>query len=270
MKNIRLGNYLLENYFFDSEEKVKKYLLTGWVKVNGETVRDYQRFVTGQEKIIVGNPKGRFVSRGGDKLQHALDVFKVSLTPKIAADLGASTGGFTDCLLKAGAEKVYAIDLSYGQFAYSLRNNKRIVLKERTNVKDLKKDDFWEKIDFITVDLSFISILHIFSKIKDIFTPAEGIILLKPQFEAKSNEHENGVVKNKENHRKILQRVIYGLIQKGLFFKDLTFSPLKGPAGNIEFLLYFSLFENTREVDLGIVDRLIEKVVREGYEYLIN
>ncbi|MFH0976438.1 MAG: TlyA family RNA methyltransferase [Spirochaetota bacterium] len=273
---IRLDNYLFKNGFSETPEKAKKEIIAGWVKVNGETVRSPDRIITGMENITVGRPKGKFASRGGEKLEHALAYFNIKVKDKIAADIGSSTGGFTDCLLKNGAAKVYCIDVGYGLLAHKLRIDPRVVVKERTNVKDLSAGDFPDTIDFITIDLSFISVTKVFNILKTIFSSVSGIILLKPQFEAEDTEHDKGVVKNKEYHLKILKRVIDSLIKFGMIFKGLHFSPIKGPAGNIEFLLYFCLEKNSEKNALNDqiniinnIDLIIENVVNEAHDKLI-
>ena len=240
MKKTRLDLYLAETGLSRSREKARKEILAGWVRVDGETVHNPSKGITGTEEITVERPGGEFVSRGGEKLAHALRVFDISVHDLTAADLGASTGGFTHCMLLNGARKVYAIDVGYGQFDFSLRGDPRVVVRERTNVRHLTPADFSEKIDFVTADLSFISILKVFPVIRDVFSPVHGVILVKPQFEAEHGEHKKGVVRKPEVHRAILERVIRGLMADGMIFLGLCPSPLTGPAGNIEFLLHFA------------------------------
>ncbi len=268
-KKIRLDKYLWENGLSESPDKAKKEIIAGWVKVNGETIREADRTISGEEIVQVARPGGRFVSRGGEKLEHGLKYFNISVKDKTAADMGASTGGFTDCLLKNGAGKVYSIDVGYGLLAHNLRTDPRVVVKERTNVRKLNKDDFNDRIEFVTVDLSFISVTKIFDILKNIFSSASGIILIKPQFEAKPDEHEKGVVKEKYHHINILKRVIESLIKSGIAFKGLHFSPIKGPAGNIEFLLYFYIAENCGIDSLNNIDIIIENIVNAAHEKLM-
>jgi len=240
-KGIRLDKYLFQKSLSGSREKAKQEILSGWVKVNGETIRQPARIIKDGDIVQVSNPRGAFVSRGGEKLNHALDFFDITLCDAIVADLGASTGGFTDCLLRRGARRVYAIDVGYGQLDYRLRNDPRVIVLERKNVRSLVPSLFDMKVTFITADLSFISILKVFETIKNVFSPAEGIILLKPQFEAKSDEHKKGVVRDRKNHIRILNRVLGTLMREGMHYGGITFSPLRGPAGNIEFLLHFTI-----------------------------
>ncbi len=269
-KGIRLDAYLSKKGISESTDKARREIVAGWVMVDGETVRVPSRMIAGTEKITVGRPGGAFASRGGEKLQHALALFDISVKGKIVADLGASTGGFTDCLLQHEARKVYSIDVAYGILDYRLRTDERIVVKDKTNVRYLTANDFDEKVDFVTADLSFISILKVFDKINELFSPVEGIILLKPQFEARPEEHHKGVVKKKENHRDILKRVINSLLDKEMHFMGLHFSPLKGPAGNIEFLLYFRTgFDKPDDMiqsDIEIItDNVIDKAHRNKF-----
>ncbi|OHD65551.1 MAG: hypothetical protein A2176_03095 [Spirochaetes bacterium RBG_13_51_14] len=237
----RLDLYLSQNSLSQTREKAKREIIAGWVTVNGETVTDPSRPVTGSEQISVRRPGGLYVSRGGQKLKHALNAFGISLAGRVAADLGASTGGFTDCMLKEGAKKVYAVDVGYGQLDFSLRKDPRVAVMEKTNVRYLKRDNFSDPVDFVAADLSFISILKIFDAIRKVFSPAEGVMLVKPQFEAEAGEHEKGVVRNKEAHAVILTRVLSVLAEKGLIVKGLVHSPVRGPKGNIEFLVHFAM-----------------------------
>ncbi len=239
MKKIRLDLYLTREGLSPTREKAKRDILAGWVKVNGETVTGPARTVTGSERITVSRPGGLFVSRGGIKLAHGLKSFKIDLTGRIAADLGASTGGFTDCMLKSGALKVYAVDVGYGQIDYSLMSDPRVVVMDKTNVRNLKTSDFPEKIDFVAADLSFVSIQKIFPVIRNVFAPVEGILLIKPQFEAGPGEHKKGVVRKSEAHMAIMLRTVSGLVNSGMILKGLVHSPVTGPKGNIEFLLHF-------------------------------
>ncbi|MFC1669031.1 TlyA family RNA methyltransferase [Spirochaetota bacterium] len=268
-KRTRIDVYLAEKGLSQSREKAKREILSGWVKVDGETVREPSKLITGAEEINVARPRGLFVSRGGEKLNHALKVFDLDIKGKVAADIGSSTGGFTDCLLKAGASKVYAIDVGYGQLDYSLRTDNRVIVMERTNVRNLKKTDF-DGIDFISVDLSFISVQKVFPGIMEVFSPADGIILIKPQFEAAKNEHKKGVVRKKDTHEIILKRVLDNLTGMGLVYRGLSYSPIKGPSGNIEFLLYFSTIQKS---DYTLKDKKnmmldVDYIIDEAHEKL--
>lgn len=210
MKTIRLDIFLAEQGLSRSREKAKKEIISGWVKVNGETLRDPSKKISGTETVVVERPGGEFVSRGGDKLRHALGEFKIDLTGLVALDLGASTGGFTDCMLKSGAVKVYAVDVGYNQLDYSLRIDPRVVVMEKTHARDINRDMFHDRIDFFTADLSFISILKVLPAVYDTFDNIKGVILVKPQFEAESSQHKKGVVRDPDDHIQILLKVAAG------------------------------------------------------------
>lgn len=240
MKNIRLDAYLAEKGMSSSREKAKKEILAGWVSVNNETVRNPSFKLKGDETVNVKRPGGVYVSRGGDKLKHALEIFSIDLEGKTALDLGASTGGFTDCMLRAGASKVYAVDVGYNQLDYSLRIDNRVTVMEKTHARDIKEDMFPGGFDFFTADLSFISILKVLPSVINICGNIEGVVLIKPQFEAMPGQHKKGVVRSIADHEEILERVLKGIIEMGFFLKGLTWSPVKGPAGNIEFLAYIA------------------------------
>lgn len=240
MARIRLDVLLVERGLAESRERAKRDILAGWVKVNGETIRTVAKTVTGCENITVERPKGLFVSRGGVKLARALSVFGINVSGVAACDLGASTGGFTDCLLKAGAAHVDAVDVGYGQLDYSLRADPRVTVRERTHVNSLKAEDFLVPVAFVSIDLSFISLTKVMSHVCQLFPHAEGVALVKPQFEAAAGELKKGVVRREKDHAAILARTLAALVGEGCVIKGLCPSPIKGPAGNIEFLLHFS------------------------------
>jgi 23S rRNA (cytidine1920-2'-O)/16S rRNA (cytidine1409-2'-O)-methyltransferase len=234
----RLDRFLTKNNLSSSREKAKKEILAGWVKINGETCRVASRKISGDEKIEVSRPGGEYVSRGGYKLEKALAFFTIDPTGYVVLDLGASTGGFTDCLLKHGAQKVYAVDVGYGQLDYLLRSDPRVVVLERTNARHLTHESIDDSINLITADLSFISITKVFPVIQELFPDTHALFLVKPQFEAKQNEHKKGVVKEAKKLQQIVLRTINALIDNRMQFLNFTFSPIKGPKGNIEFLLF--------------------------------
>lgn len=266
---IRLDKYIFAKNLSESLEKAKCEIIAGWVKINNETVRDPARLINGTENILVERPGGIYVSRGGLKLEKALNTFKIDLNDKIAADLGASTGGFTDCMLKRGAKKVYSIDVGYNQIDYKLRINPQVVVMEKTHVNQITSDMIPDKIDFITADLSFISILRVIENIKNVFAPVDGVFLIKPQFEAANIELKKGVVTDINSHNKILLNVLTNLQEKGVIINQLTYSPITGPKGNIEFLLYCTIYKiknaelikSTEDLDL-----LIQHSVNEAYQ----
>ena len=265
MKKKRLDIFLSQSGLSQSREKARREIVAGWVRVDGETVTDPSRGIAGTERIAVERPGGLYVSRGGQKLKHALDRFGISLTGRTAADLGASTGGFTDCMLKEGAAHVYAVDVGYGQLDYALRKDPRVTVMEKTNVRALTRAGFPAPVGFFTADLSFISIVKAFDAIRDSFSPAEGVILIKPQFEAGPGDHKKGVVRKPEAHREILARVLAALAEKGMVLRGLTHSPIRGPKGNIEFLAHCTAGELAPVPLPDGVDRLIADVVDEAH-----
>lgn len=241
MKKFRLDLFLAERGYSLSAEKAKKEIISGWVRIDGETVRDPSRKISGDEHITVERPGGQFVSRGGDKLLHAINEFKIDLRNIVALDLGASTGGFTDCMLKSGAARVYALDVGYNQIDYSLRIDPRVVVMEKIHAKEIKREMFRDNIDFFTADLSFISILKVLPAVIACFERISGVILLKPQFEAEPSQHVKGIVSNPDYHKQILYRVTSGIIETGFEIDGITYSPIRGHSGNIEFLLYLKV-----------------------------
>ncbi len=239
-KGTRLDIYLAEQGLSASREKARREILAGWVRVDGETVREPSRLVPGGREVVIERPGSVFASRGGEKLLHALELFAIDVAGRVVVDLGASTGGFTDCLLQKGASLVYAVDVGYGQLDYRLAGDPRVVVMDRTNARHLTRDRFDRAANFLTADLSFISILKIVDMILGVFSPIDGLLLIKPQFEADKEEQKKGVVRKSEHHTAILTRVITALVEKGIAVRGLCYSPIKGPAGNIEFFLHFS------------------------------
>ncbi len=263
MKKQRLDLYLSEKGLSASREKAKREILAGWVKVNGETIRTASYGIAGDEDVSVERPGGLFVSRGGYKLARALDFFSINLHGVTAADLGASTGGFTDCMLRAGASRVYSIDVGYGQLDYSLRQDPRVTVMDRTNARYLEPGMFDPAPEFIAADLSFISITKVFPAAAAAFPGASGVFLIKPQFEAMKSEQKKGVVRDRKLHSAIVTRVIANLASQGALCRGITWSPVKGPAGNIEFLLYFDVDTNLR--GLACSEAEIEAAVDDAH-----
>ncbi len=240
---------------FPSQSRAKAEILEGNVIVDDRLATKAGKFVDGSVKIEV-KKKDPYVSRGAHKLIRALDEFEIDLENKICCDLGASTGGFTHVMLERGAKRVYAVDVGYGQFAWRLRKDPRVDLMERTNARFLKPDDFDLPIDFVSCDLSFISLKHILPVIKASILRGRGeaICLVKPQFEAGRERLKKGVVRYREVHESVLEEITLFARKTGFSIGGLTHSPIKGPAGNIEFLMELR-FENDLDFDLhGTVD----------------
>ncbi|NWG15131.1 MAG: TlyA family RNA methyltransferase [Chloroflexi bacterium] len=233
----RLDLALYERGLVPSREKARAIIMAGEVLVNGVPVdKPGTRVDTGA--LITMKSKPRFVSRGGEKLAHALDVFGVRISERICADVGASTGGFTDCLLQAGAARVYAIDVGYGQLDYTLRQDSRVVAMERANARYIEM--LPEPVSLVVVDASFISLRLLLPVLAGWLAPqAEVIPLIKPQFEAgREDVGKGGVVKDSRVHARVLEAVLTFAQECGFALKGLTTSPIKGPAGNIEFLAW--------------------------------
>lgn len=236
-KKERIDLLLAEKGLVESRSMAQRLVMAGEVRVDGQVVTKPSRKVERNADIEVLQ-RPRFVSRGGEKLAAALDAFPIDVQGHICADVGASTGGFTDCLLQAGAEKVYAIDVGHGILHWKLRNDERVVVMERTNARLL--DTLPETVDMITVDASFISLrllLPLFQRW--LSTEGQLIALIKPQFEA-GREHvgHGGVIRDADVHREVLATILQAAIEEGFSPRGLIQSPLKGPKGNIEFLVW--------------------------------
>jgi len=238
-KKIRLDRLLLDKGLVESREKAKALILAGDVTVNGLKV-DKAGMLVHQEADIGILKKMPYVSRGGLKLKHAFDTFRIDVKDKIAMDIGASTGGFTDCLLKHGAKKVYAIDVGYGQFDLKLRNDSRVILLEKTNIRYLDENAFSEKVDIVTIDVSFISLMKVIPKALEFLKGSgEMLALIKPQFEVQKRDiRKGGVVRDEEKIFEVIERIKTLVDDMGLEAIGVTESPVRGPKGNSEFLIY--------------------------------
>ena len=218
-------------------------IMAGKILVNGQKVDKAGTLIPVDAEIRVLGEELPFVSRGGLKLQKALDVFGINLVGKIAADVGASTGGFTDCMLQRSAKLVYAIDVGYGQLAWKLRRDLRVVNKERTNIRNVTQRDFYYGLpEFVSIDVAFISLEKVLPVVFDVLTDSgEVVALIKPQFEA-GREHvgKKGVVRDKKIHAAVIERVLNFAADVGFAIRGLDFSPVKGPEGNIEYLAHLS------------------------------
>ncbi len=237
----RLDVRLTEEGFYPSREKARAAIMAGLVFIKGEKADKPGLMVKPEAVIEVrGNPLP-YVSRGGLKLAKALEIFKINLNGRVVLDVGASTGGFTDCALRQGARKVYAVDVGYGQLAWELRNDPRVVVLERRNIRFLTKEVFIETPDFVTIDVSFISLSKVLPRVGELTTPeAEGVALVKPQFEAgREKVGKKGVVRDPVIHMEVLRKTDALIAELGWAVKGLDYSPVTGPEGNIEYLLYF-------------------------------
>ena len=260
----RLDILLTEKNFFDNRTRAKAMIMAGKILVNGQKIDKAGTMIDSDAEIRILGEEMPFVSRGGLKLQKALDVFKINLVGKIAADVGASTGGFTDCMLQHSAKMVYAIDVGYGQLAWKLRRDLRVVNKERTNIRNVTQRDFYYGLpEFVSIDVSFISLEKVLPVVFDVLTDSgEVVALIKPQFEA-GREHvgKKGVVRDKKIHAAVIEKILNFAASIGFGVVGLDFSPVKGPEGNIEYLAH--LAKNFPAADVEILS-----VVNSAHEEL--
>lgn len=237
----RLDQILVKRGFFHSRSRAAAAVLEGQVSVNGKKIEKPGTPVADDVEIgVVEGP--RYVSRGGMKLEQAFDEFGLDVRGKVVLDAGASTGGFTDCLLKHGARKVIAVDVGYGQFDWSLRRNQRVELRERTNIRYIRPEMLSETPDIATLDLSFISLKKVLSAVIKCLRPGfEIIALVKPQFEAgKGMVGKGGVVRERTTHRQVLTDIWQHALDNGCVVRGITASRVRGPRGNVEYLLYLT------------------------------
>lgn len=240
MKKIRLDQLVFDLGFTDSRERAKTTVMSGLVFVNGQRADKPGMPVSPDAKIEVRGDALPFVSRGGFKLDKALKVFPVDPSGKVCIDCGASTGGFTDVLLQHGAAKVYAVDVGYGQLAWKLRNDPRVVNMERTNLRYLSPEQIPEPVELAVMDVSFISIKLVLPAVKQLLIPgADLVCLIKPQFEAGRDEvGKKGVVRDSKVHCEVIHNILNFVSEIGLSVQGLDYSPIKGPEGNIEYICH--------------------------------
>lgn len=240
MKKVRLDQLVFDLGFTESRERAKTTIMSGHIFVNGQRVDKPGTAVDPAAKIELHGEALPFVSRGGYKLDKALKVFPVDPTGKVCLDCGASTGGFTDVLLQHGAKKVYAVDVGYGQLAWKLRTDERVINLERTNLRYITEEQIPEPIDLAVMDVSFISIRLVIPAVKALLRPeADFICLIKPQFEAGREEvGKKGVVRDSAVHERVIREILDFAPEVGLTVEGLDYSPIKGPEGNIEYLCH--------------------------------
>lgn len=270
---MRLDTLLLEKQFFPSREQARSAIIQGAILVDKEKITKPGTFINPKSDITVLFTTNPYVGRGGIKLEGALGFFELSVVDKICLDVGASTGGFTDCFLKRGAKKVYAVDVGYGQFDWSLRKDPRVMLFERTNVRYLMPEKVYKEDDpkatMCAVDLSFISLSKVFKPIIDLVEHDDNthiLTLFKPQFEAlKSEVGKGGIIKDRSMHEALLLGYLENISNLNLYTRSITYSPITGSAGNIEFWLDITF--NEKDTD-QVTEETIHHVVAEAHEKL--
>lgn len=265
----RLDVLLVRQGFAGSREKAKAVIMAGCVYVNDQKEdKAGAMFDEAKVRLEVRGNALRYVSRGGLKLEKAIDIFGVALDGKICMDIGASTGGFTDCMLQNGAKKVYSVDVGHGQLAWKLRNDERVVCMEKTNFRYMTPEDIEDRLDFASVDVSFISLDKILGPAHSLLKPnAQMVCLIKPQFEAgKEKVGKKGVVRDPQIHREVIESVFAFTLEKGFEILHLDFSPIRGPEGNIEYLMHLLRVEERDLEDfdaVGFVQDCYAVLIRE-------
>ena len=250
----RLDVLLVKRNLAESREKAKALIMSGIVYVNGQ--KEDKAGTTFEETapIEIRGSTLKYVSRGGLKLEKAMDCFGVRLDGKICMDVGASTGGFTDCMLQNGAVKVYSVDVGHGQLAWKLRNDERVVCMEKTNIRYVTPEDIADPIGFASIDVSFISLTKVLGPVKALLEDNGQIVcLIKPQFEAgREKVGKKGVVREPAVHLEVIDMVIDYALSIGFEALNLEFSPIKGPEGNIEYLLYLQKHPEDQEAEYAV------------------
>lgn len=265
----RLDILLLKNKLAESREKAKAIIMSGSVFVNG--VREDKAGTVFEEEKAQIEIRGKilpYVSRGGLKLEKAMEEFKITLEDKVCMDVGSSTGGFTDCMLQNGAVKVYAVDVGHGQLAWKLRQDERVVCMEKTNIRYVTPEQIADLIDFSSIDVSFISLTKVLLPVKNLLTPKGQVVcLIKPQFEAgREKVGKKGVVRDKSVHIEVIEATVAYAVSIGFEAIKLEYSPIKGPEGNIEYLLY--LQNHMKESEQHTVPFLIREIVEQAHNQL--
>jgi 23S rRNA (cytidine1920-2'-O)/16S rRNA (cytidine1409-2'-O)-methyltransferase len=236
----RLDTALVERGLAESRARAQSLIYAGQVRIEGQSaVKPSQEIEPGTDISLAGRP--RFASRGGDKLDRALDIFEIKVSGRICLDAGASTGGFTDCLLQRGAQKVFAVDVGTGQIHWKLSKDPRVIVMDKTNARHLAAEMFPEKPELAAVDVSFISLTKVLPAVINVMVHnAPVIALVKPQFEAERRENKRGVVRDPAVRARVVEMIKrFGIEEAGLDFRGICESPLKGPAGNVEFFIYW-------------------------------
>lgn len=264
----RLDILVMEAGGFESREKARAAIMAGIVYINQEKCDKAGTKFDTSVQIEIRGKTNKYVSRGGYKLEKAIELFAPDIKNKVAMDVGASTGGFTDCMLHNGVKKVYAIDVGYGQLAYKLRADERVICMERTNIRYITSEDIGEKVAFATIDVSFISLKKVIPALLHVCDgDVEMVTLIKPQFEAgREQVGKRGVVRDADIHVMVISDILTFMIENGFTVKGLTYSPIKGPEGNIEYLAYIR-HTHDHEKNAAFLEE-IKNVVAQAHEQL--
>ena len=261
----RLDLLMVERALAPSREKAKAYIMAGQVYVDGQKEDKAGSMFTETVKVEVRGNTLPYVSRGGLKLEKAMNEFDVSLEGKVCMDVGASTGGFTDCMLQNGAVKVYSVDVGHGQLDWKLRNDERVVCMEKTNIRYVTPEDIEEPVDFSSIDVSFISLTKVLLPVWNLLKNGGRVVcLVKPQFEAgREKVGKKGVVRDKKVHEEVVCHIMTYALSMGFEILGLSYSPIKGPEGNIEYLLYLQKKPEGTEMTDGDMD--VDAVVGQAH-----
>lgn len=265
----RIDILLMNRGYFETRQKAKYAIENKCVYVENKLVDKVSKSFEENCEIEIKGEILPFVSRGGLKLDKAVKTFKIDLDKKVCMDIGASTGGFTDCMLQNGAIKVYAVDVGHNQLDEKLLKDSRVVNLEGTNIKNVDANEF-EKLDFISIDVSFISLTSVLEKAFELLKDyGEMVVLIKPQFEAGQEfVNKNGVVKDKKTHQRVIEKVLLYSNSLGFKINKIDYSPIKGPAGNIEYLAYLEKQTEAQNMDLFNIREEIKNVVEKSHKEL--
>lgn len=265
----RLDVLLVKRNLAESREKAKAIIMSGNVFVEGQREDKAGTTFSDEVQIEIKGHTLPYVSRGGLKLEKALQNFDVTVEGKICTDVGSSTGGFTDCMLQNGAVKVYAIDVGRGQLDWKLRQDERVVCMEKTNIRYVTPEDIGDPIDFSSIDVSFISLTKVLEPIRNYLKPdGEIVALIKPQFEAgREKVGKKGVVREKSTHHEVIEKVAEYAHSIGFEIRNIDFSPIRGPEGNIEYLIHLKKWEDLQPPEISVdlypvVDQAFEELAR--------
>lgn len=265
MPENRLDLEMTERGLCKSREHAKQLIKSHKVTVDGRVCEKPSRTVTDETEIAVTGDVHRYVGRGGLKLEKAVDLFKINLNGKVCLDIGASTGGFTDCMLQNGASLVYALDVGHSQLDEKLIHDSRVINMEKTNIRETSTETFNKKIDFIATDVSFISLKLVLPKINELLSDSgRAVVLIKPQFEAgKSNLSKTGIVRDRRVHRQILSDITDFAANLGFTVSGVCVSPVRGGSGNSEYLMYLSNKKDISDKVYYDIDELVNEALRK-------